>query len=104
MLFLHWEIADGLSAWLVCVNGVFVDISETWGTCDGLKITGIPGYIQSSAFNDLKMLVSPTTGLVQVRSPINPGVFNSPIPQRTQHVESWRAHGPLVGMCHRKRR
>ena len=50
------------------------------------------------------MRVSPTTGLVQVRSPINPGVFNSPIPQRTQHVESWWAHGPLVGMCHRKRR
>ena len=37
-------------------------------------------------------------------SPINPGVFNSPAPLHTQHVESSWAHGPLVGMCHGKRR
>ena len=37
-------------------------------------------------------------------SPINTGVFNSPAPLHTQHVESSWAHGPLVCMCHGKRR
>ena len=31
-------------------------------------------------------------------SPINPGVFNSSVPQHAEHVESSWAHGPLVGM------
>ena len=43
-------------------------------------------------------------GLVQV-DPHNQGVFNSPIPQLTQHVESSRArHGSLLGMCHGERK
>ncbi len=37
-------------------------------------------------------------------SPIKPGIFNSPVPQHTQHVESSWAQGPLVGMCHGNRR